>query len=785
MRSTFTQASVHVTGVACQRRSTMRQSIQVILCLALFCSGIRAQDCAYTLTGSISDADTRSPLDRAVIRIRETGAVSLSDEEGHYHFYGLCRGIYNVVISHVNCDSVVLRVRITDNLVRNVVLPHRVNQLQEVLVRTTREQHPVTVREELDRREISEARVQRLGEMLSRISGVTVLQTGNSVFKPVIHGLHSQRVLILNNGVRQEGQQWGAEHAPEMDPFISDRFIVLKGAGALKYGSDAIGGAILTEPRALPTDQRFHANLHTGFSTNNRQYVIHAMAEQHLVHAPAWSWRAHITHRRSGNVRTPDYWQHNTGAGELNFSAALGYRKPEFRSDLFFSAFNTRIGIFTGSHIGNLTDLQQTILSPRPLLNIDAFTYDIDRPYQQVGHYLMRSRSVWSLPQGSRVNLQVAQQFNLRQEYDRAMITDRPELDLSLSTTTADLSWEQDAGQPRHLQGGIGMMRQENAWSGSRFFIPNYVLLNPYAYMIRRSVKGRWSSEAGLRFDHRNLTSYRNRSGAMSSQELAFSNISGSGGITRKMGRDLKLSGNAAWAWRAPHVNELYVNGLHHGTATFEIGDSLLRQERALNLSVQLTFDDDSLWDADITLYSNLIRDFINLVPVVPATLTLRGAYPTFRFRQTDARLSGADYRISRVLTERWSAMVKGSFLFARDLGKDDWLSQMPPHRVEGQITWKIPGERFRDTYLSPSLQHVFQQRLIPEPNNDYLAPPPAYTLMHLNVGTSFLISGKESSLNVGVHNLLNTRYRDYMNRFRYFTDEMGRNITLQWRVGM
>jgi iron complex outermembrane receptor protein len=763
----------------------MRQSIQVILCLALFCSGIRAQDCAYTLTGSISDADTRSPLDRAVIRIRETGAVSLSDEEGHYHFYGLCRGIYNVVISHVNCDSVVLRVRITDNLVRNVVLPHRVNQLQEVLVRTTREQHPVTVREELDRREISEARVQRLGEMLSRISGVTVLQTGNSVFKPVIHGLHSQRVLILNNGVRQEGQQWGAEHAPEMDPFISDRFIVLKGAGALKYGSDAIGGAILAEPKALPSDQRFHANLHTGFSTNNRQYVVHAMAEQHLVHAPAWSWRAHVTHRRSGNVRTPDYWQHNTGAGELNFSAAVGYRKPTFRSDIFFSAFQTRIGIFSGSHIGNLTDLQQTILSPRPLLNIDAFTYDIDRPYQQVGHYLLRSRSVWNLKQGNRLNLQIAQQFNLRQEYDRAMITDRPELDLSLNTTTADLGWEQDPGRPRHVQAGIGMMRQENAWSGSRFFIPNYVLLNPYAYMLRRSVKGPWTAEAGFRFDHRNLTSYRNRSGAMSSQELAFSNISGSGGITRKMGSDLKLSGNAAWAWRAPHVNELYVNGLHHGTATFEIGDSLLKQERALNLSVQLTFDDDSLWDADITLYSNLIRDFINLVPVTPATLTLRGAYPTFRFKQTDARLSGADYRISRVLTERWSAMVKGSFLFARDLGKDDWLSQMPPHRVEGQITWKIPGARFRDTYLSPSVQHVFRQRLVPDPNNDYLAPPPAYTLVHLNFGTSFRISGWESSLNMGVHNLLNVRYRDYMNRFRYFTDEMGRNFTLQWRVGL
>lgn len=760
------------------------RKLALLFCL-LNVLGLRAQDCSFTLTGSISDADTRSPVDRAVIRIRETGAVSLSDEEGHYHFYGLCRGIYNVVISHVNCDSVVLRVRVNDNLVRNVVLPHSVNQLQEVLVRTTREQNPLAIRDELDRKEIAEARVQRLGEMLSRISGVSVLQTGSTVFKPVIHGLHSQRVLIMNNGVRQEGQQWGAEHAPEMDPFISDRFTVLKGAGALKYGADAIGGAILTEPKALPTDQRFHANLHTGFSTNNRQYVLHAMVEQNPVHAPAWSWRTHITHRRSGNVRTPEYWQHNTGAGELNFSAAVGYRKPEFRSDLFFSAFQTRIGIFSGAHIGNLTDLQRAITAERPLLNIDAFTYEIGRPYQQVGHYLMRSRSVWNLPDGGKLNFQVAQQFNLRQEYDRAMITDRPELDLTLATTTADLGWEQNPVRPWHMQAGVGVMRQENSWGGSRFFIPNYLLWNPYAYSIVRSVKSAWSAEAGLRFDHRGLTSFRNRSGAVSSQRLDFSNLSGSAGITRKVGKDFKISGNAALAWRAPHVNELYVNGLHHGTATFEIGDSLLRQERAFNLSLQLSYDDDSLWDADVTLYSNLILDFINLVPVTPATLTLRGAYPTFRFRQTDSRLSGIDYRLERMLSPHWSAMLKGSFLFARDLGKDDWLSQMPPHRLEGQLTFRLPGEKFGNAYVTPSVQHVFQQRLVPSSNTDYLAPPPAYTLLHLNMGAGLKLFNRENTLQLGIHNLLNLKYRDYMNRFRYFTDEMGRNITLQWRIGI
>src|SRR5688500_19161669 len=68
-----------------------------------------------------------------------------------------------------------------------------------------------------------------ISEALSKINGVTLLQTGSTISKPVIHGLHSSRILTIVNGVRQEGQQWGNEHAPEIDPFIADKLTVIKG----------------------------------------------------------------------------------------------------------------------------------------------------------------------------------------------------------------------------------------------------------------------------------------------------------------------------------------------------------------------------------------------------------------------------------------------------------------------------------------------------------------------------------------------------------------------------
>jgi iron complex outermembrane receptor protein len=589
-------------------------------------------------------------------------------------------------------------------------------------------------------------------------------------------------VLLLNNGVRQEGQQWGSEHAPEIDPFVADRFVVLKGAGALRYGSDAIAGAILVEPRALPTDQRFHASLHSGYFTNNRQYVASLMAEQNLPHAPAFSWRAHATYRKGGNARTPDYWLANTGLEEFNYSLALGYRKPRFRTDLFFSAFNTRLGIFMGSHIGNLTDLENAIRSPRPLLNIDRFGYAIGRPSQQVTHLLARSRSTWFLPSASRIVLMAAQQFNRRREYDRALLSDAAELDLEISTTTADLSWEQDPQRPIHATVGVGAMRQENIWSGSRFFIPNFISWNPYAYALRRYTLSRGSAELGIRFDRKAITAYRNRNGAVTSEQRTFANVSGSAGITRRLNDHLKLTGSAALAWRAPGVNELYVNGLHHGAATFEVGDPDLVAEKALNLSVQLRYEADSTWDADLTVYSNRIADFINLVPSGTPTLTLRGAYPTFRFLQTDAWLGGADWRLGRRLTSRWSAHAKGSLLYARDIRKGDWLQQMPANRIEGELTWTIPHKRLRDAYLSPSVTHVARQSRVPRDGTDFLAPPPAYTLLNLEASTTFTLAGHDATLSVGVRNLLDRKYRDYMDRFRYFNDATGRNVQVQLR---
>lgn len=757
----------------------------IILGCCFFTAHAQQPSCTLTLSGSVADADEKAPLDKAIILIKELDRSTASDAEGHYHFYNLCPGTYTFLVTHADCDTLSLRIKIEANLVKNFSLPHQYNQLAAVQVSALQQSQALQIRESLTSKDIAETRGQSLGEILKRISGVTVLQTGSTIFKPVIHGLHSQRIILINNGVRLEGQQWGSEHAPEIDPYVADRFVVVKGAGAIRYGSDAIGGAVLVEPRPLPVDQRFHATINTGFFSNNRQYVTNLQLEQQLKTDPAFSWRTHVTYKRGGNARTPDYWLNNTGLRELNAAFMAGYRKPGYRAELFLSGFSTTIGIFSGSHIGNLTDLQAAIASDKPLQNIDRFSYQIGRPYQQVQHYLAKLKLFWSASGGHRWQLIAAHQENNRKEYDRALITDRPELSLSIGTSSLELFRETARSNTRNSALGMQVIYQQNVWSGSRFFIPNFTNVSIGAYAIEKAQWGAYNIEGALRLDYRSLVVYRNRNGINSSATRQFFNPSATLSIVRKYNEKIQWRSNTSWAWRAPQVNELYVNGLHHGTASFEIGDSSFRAERSFKQLLQWEYQVDSTWAIDVTLHGNYVADFINLVPSLPPTLTLRGAYPTFRFAQINALLYGADFRFEHQWSRSFKGGLKGALLWARDLTAKDWLQQMPAHRVEAQLSYLFSTRYLRNGYVSPSLLHVMRQTRVPGGFVDYLAPPSAYTLLQMTVGSDWQLGKRSVGVVVGVHNLLNTRYRDYMNRFRYFNDEVGRNfiIQLNWKI--
>ena len=202
--------------------------------------------------------------------------------------------------------------------------------------------------------------------------------------------MHSNRILILNNGIRQEGQQWGQEHAPEIDPFVATNLSLIKGAAAVKYGSDAIGGVILVNPPELPTQPGIGGQFNMVGASNNKMYAGSGFLEGGVKGVQGLGWRVQGTYKRGGDARAARYRLSNTGLVEENFSAGVGYHKPSFGAEVFFSNFDSEIGILSSAHNSSSSDFEDAIGRSEPAI-INDFTYDIGKPKQVISHQLLKA----------------------------------------------------------------------------------------------------------------------------------------------------------------------------------------------------------------------------------------------------------------------------------------------------------------------------------------------------------------------------------------------------------
>jgi iron complex outermembrane receptor protein len=636
-----------------------------------------------------------------------------------------------------------------------------------------------------------------LGESLLKVPGVSVLQTGTSIYKPVINGLHSSRILIINNGIRHEGQQWGSEHAPEIDPYVANRLTVIKGAGTIRYEGDAIGGVILVEPKALTTIPAISAEVNLAGFSNNRMGVMSAIVEGSLKKLPSFGWRMQGTMRRGGNARTPNYWLENSGLSEYNYSVAAGWQKPAFGSHIFFSSFDTELGIFSGSHIGNTTDLTNAINSGQPpdYIQDASFTYKIERPRQNIRHYLFKSKSHLKTGNAGRISLVLGIQYNKRQEYDLKKFSnsaDVPQLDLRIASYSSELVWDHNPWKGWRGTVGFSTMLQEN-WYQYRFFLPNYQLFNGSTFLIEKRNIGKLAIETALRYDLRTMFYvFSNENKRFPGNN--FGGLSGNLGLIYNIDSQTRLTAYLSTGWRGPNANELYSDGLHHSAARIEKGNLSLQPERANSLITSIQYQGKN-WRVESECYYKLINNFIYLLPVYPPQLTIRGAFPSFAFSSADASLYGGDIDLYVTPLHHIQIGLRTSMLWAWNRDAKEWLIQMPPNSHQLSFEYNLKdGKSWKNIYLKLTNTFTEQQKRVPATGNievkkpdgtialesDYAPPPSSYFLTNLEASTSLQTRYKPVSFTVSFNNLFNTSYRNYMNAFRYFADEAGFNLVLR-----
>ncbi len=669
---------------------------------------------------------------------------------------------------------------------------------------------------QLDEKQLAESAGKSLGEALKDVSGVNSIQTGPGIFKPVIHGVHSQRILILNYGIRQEGQQWGAEHAPEIDPFIASNIVVIKDASAIKYGTDALGGVIVVNPPELPTEPTLGGTVQTVLQSNGRGATLSGMLEGGIKKLTGWGWRVQGTAKKIGDFNTPDYSLTNTGIRELNFSTSTGYHKGNVGIDIFFSHFQTEIGILKGTSIGNVNDLIIAMERDVPQYTT-SFSYKISEPRQEVSHNLLKLNGHLKTEKGE-WKWQYGFQNNNRREFDirKGDLSKIPAIDLKLNTHTLETEWEATHTERRTTSFGVNGMYQDNSnIPGTQRipFIPDFNTISAGLFGITKLYRNAWVIDAGIRYDfrHYEVKGYDFKN-TLYNTSFSFNNVSATTGATVKLRKNQTLNLNLSSAWRPPHVAELFSLGTHQSAAAIEYGLLLNDSTNEVMNITDVNFKNEQAlkfvstyqrhWNTfsfEVSPYANYIFNYIYLRPT-GVTRNVRGVYPYLRYTQTDALFLGIDISATWQAFAHLKVIPKVSLLRASDEGNNDYLVFIPSNRYEAAMRYESPVlSGLRNFYIESKIKYVAKQNRAPrvltvreiiedqeqhidpfqndKSNFDFMAAPDGYWLWNLAAGISLKGKKTQYDFRIASENTLNTTYREYTNRFRYYADDLGRNI--------
>ena len=794
---------------------------QFCLCLIVFfmftTTTTIAQNCQYSLKGKISDFHDNSSIIGASLQIVNSNKNTITNFDGSFEFKNLCKGKITIVIKHVACESKTISFIISKDIVKEITLEHHLEELEEVVVKSESKSESTSIEKSIKKDIITNFSDKSLGDALNTLSGVSSLNTGNTIVKPMIHGLHSSRLLIINNNVRMFDQEWGDEHAPNIDMNASDRIDVIKGANSLKFGSDAVGGLIVVRGKKYARkDSLFGSSLMSfnsnGFGGNLNSEIIKSYKSGYYT-------KVQMSYRRFGDFKAADYSLTNSGLENINASFRLGYNSYLKGFEFYYSQVNNKFAILKSSHIGNVNDLVTAINSLEPRV-IKEFSFSIDNPKQSIIHHLGKIEAYKRFQGFGKLTFQYDFQVNRRREFDlrRGDLKNTPVIDLRLVTNSiqSDLQVKPNDNLKLNI-GFLGRFQQNNPIStGYRPLIPNFDKFDMGLYTIGNySLNESTELNAGIRYDFSkikarkwyNITDWNEtynydelfpefETGTIAGVRIftkpqyTFHNFSTGLGLLKKINDDLSLFINYGLANRVPNPSELFSDGLHHSAARIEKGLLNINKETANKFIVSMERNNNNFGFV-ISPYFKKINGFIQLIPVGIST-TIRGAFPVYEYNQIDAEIYGIDIDLNKKINNRLDYYGSISLLRGKNTSENLPLINMPAANFNNKLMYF--NEEFKQLSISITHKTVLQQNRFPDYNFFTLDPvsqqdvfvdisstPPTYSIFGLNISSAFNEGKLQFELNV--ENLFNTSYREHLNRLRYFSDELGRNINFKIKI--
>src|SRR5674476_172122 len=801
-----------------------------ILLFSLFLFIQFIAEAQISLSGKITEHKNQASLSGASVYIPDLKTGAVSKQDGSYEIKNIPNGTYLVEVSFVGFASQTKDVTVNGKSVTDFSLERSTIESPEVVVTgvasaTEQQTNPAPV-SIVQQNTLQETTSDNIIDALRNAPGVSQIKDGPAISKPVIRGLGYNRVVVVNDGIRQEGQQFGDEFGIEVDPYTVDKVEILRGPASLSYGSDAMAGVInLISAPTLP-EGTVKGNIQGIYQTNNGLYGGSANI---AGNSNGVTYDARYTYTDAHAYKNKfDGYVFNSGYGENNFKGSIGLNRNWGYSRIILSSFSLKTGIVEGGrdevtgqfnkHVmaSDGSDSVE-IVSPKEL---KSYTHDLII-HQHIRHY----KAVWdnSFAIGNgRLGVHLGFQENLRQEANDATLGNVYNIYYFLNTFNYDVRYT--FAEKNHFEFSVGAngMQQSSKNKGLLFLVPAYHLFDMGIFAIAKKTYNKLSIAGGIRFDNRTLHGddlFLDSSGVkvqsnmpeavhrFTAYQSDFSGISGSIGATYDLSKSFYGKINFSRAFRAPNIAESGSNGIHDGTPFYEIGDPTLKPENSLQVDATLGINTKDV-SAELTLFDNNINNYIFPVKLasvfggdsIRTDVMAASDGPTFKYISGDALLTGGELTLHIHPQNAGWFHFDNTFSMIRAIQKKQpdstkYLPYTPPSKLVSGVEFisKKIGKSFKNIYVRIDMENYFKQDKIYYKFGDETVTP-GYMLLNVGVGTDIVSKGNTLlSIYIYASNLADVAYQSNMSRLKYGDPnavtgrigvyEMGRNIGFKINV--
>ncbi|HEV8691255.1 MAG TPA: TonB-dependent receptor [Ideonella sp.] len=581
-----------------------------------------------------------------------------------------------------------------------------------------------------------------LGETLDGLPGVSASYFGPNANRPIIRGQDGDRIRVLSNaGASLDASSLSFDHAVPIDPLVVERVEVLRGPAALLYGGSAVGGVVNAIDNRIPRDPiqgvKGVGEVRFGGAANERgaSGLVETGGPGFALHADAF-WR------KTDDLRVPD------------FDRPLDDGGTERRDSIRDSASEAKGGALGGSavwehgYLGAAVDTYRNnygaVAEEGVVIHMKRDKLALAGEVRDLGSFITTVRGQLG-----------------HADYQHEEVEGSGEIGTTFKNKGTDYRLEavharQPLGQGE-LDGVIGLQGENSTFEalGEEGFVPTTHSRQAALFVLEQWSFARSTKlSAGLRFERDSVDSDGDVGGGEPKfgppQQRSFSPFNASLGVVHNLDADWQLSANGSFTERAPVSYEIYANGIHAATGTFERGNLNQAKERGRHLEADLQWkhgDDRFKASAFISRFSN----YISLQPTgEPDVIDGGEGFPVYEFRGVPAQLYGLEIEgQTRLLDASTKLDLDGhaDWVHGSDRATGEPLPRLAPVRLTAGLTWLLG-----DWSTRAEVQHADQQSRVP--SND--TPTPGWTIVNLSASYRVRLGDADGLLFAKLNNVTN-----------------------------